>query len=400
MKQNLLILGNKILFDALKKSEPCNESLNIFHLETNSSFSKQALNNYMLKHQINYVYPTSINWRQFVDEAFIKQQKIKVLAVNKQALAIEKDRFFAKTLCNEYKIPFIESYTFDRQSEAVSFIQNNPAAYVIKNRYSSPNSKIKTTVCTSYEQTLAIIKQTDCSDGIFLQKYAGEDEAGHTVFITNGKVYPFCTNQEYKKLYTGNLGETLSTPMGGIVEIDQKDHYGLVEHLIQPLIPWFKKVAYCGPLQVTAIKKNHTWHVLEYNARLGVSSGPMIMLSMNNFFNTFKNIYLGKAFDIEIKPNKKYSSLLHIVSHQYPYKNSPQYYPIEMKIYTDGVYFWDNIIEKNRTYYAQKGHGIVNIISSHDHFNLCIEKLYTCAQDIQSYGSFYRTDIGKTLWPL
>ena len=42
-------------------------------------------------------------------------------------------------------------------------------------------------------------------------------------------------------------------PLGGLVERDEKDKYGLARELIHPLLPWFKKVNYNGPIQVTAI---------------------------------------------------------------------------------------------------------------------------------------------------
>lgn len=400
MQQRLLILGNNILYQALKNSESNNKNLEIHFIRTHDTLDKKSIYNYIVKHHIDYLYPTSINWRDFIDETFLKAHDVKILAANQDALAIEKDRFFAKTLCDTYNVPFVDSYVFTNQNKALNFIKKNPAAYVIKNKYSSPISKIKTTVCISYEQTLSLLKQTDCSDGVFLQKYAGDNEAGHTVFINHGNIYALCTNQEYKKLYTGNLGETLSTPMGGLIEIDQSDRYKLVSQLIEPLKPWFKKVNYCGPLQVTAIKNNKLWQVLEYNTRLGVSSGPMIMLSIDNFFNTFKNMYLNQAFDIKITPNKTYSCLLHIVSHQYPNKNQQFHYPIQKTIHPDCAYFWEDIVQKTDSMHAQQGHSIVNIVTSDNNLNHCLDKIYNYAKDIQSYGSFYRTDIGKTLWPI
>ncbi len=74
--------------------------------------------------------------------------------------------------------------------------------------------------------------------------------------------------------------------------------------LIHPLLPWLRKVKYHGPIQVTAVKCNSSvgrassragssvasphqkWHVIEYNIRIGVTSGPMILRMLKNPLET------------------------------------------------------------------------------------------------------------------
>jgi hypothetical protein len=50
------------------------------------------------------------------------------------------------------------------------------------------------------------------------------------------------------------MGIVAGAPLGGLVERDEHDKYGLARELIHPLLPWFRKVNYHGPIQVTAIK--------------------------------------------------------------------------------------------------------------------------------------------------
>jgi phosphoribosylamine--glycine ligase len=52
--------------------------------------------------------------------------------------------------------------------------------------------------------------------------------------------------------------------------------------LIHPLKPWLRESKFNGPLQVTAIKRGGKWHVIEYNIRIGVTSGPMILRMLKN----------------------------------------------------------------------------------------------------------------------
>ncbi len=108
------------------------------------------------------------------------------------------------------------------------------------------------------------------------------NEAGHIVFISAGKIYSLVTNQEHKWAFDGNQGIVAGVPLGGLVEWDQGNKYNLAKDLIHPLLPWFQKVNYHGPLQVTSIYRDQKWHVVEFNVRLGVTSGPLILKILQN----------------------------------------------------------------------------------------------------------------------
>jgi hypothetical protein len=76
---------------------------------------------------------------------------------------------------------------------------------------------------------------------------------GHIVLVSKGEIHSLVTNQEYKRAFDGNLGIVAGAPLGGLVELDPGDKYGLARQLIHPLRPWFRETGFHGPLQVTAI---------------------------------------------------------------------------------------------------------------------------------------------------
>ena len=147
--------------------------------------------------------------------------------------------------------------------DAESFIAQNPAPYVLKNTLCSPTSPIHTIVCETLADTKSWLHRIDYAEGVYLQEYLGHREAGHIAFVQGETITPLITNQEYKRAFNGNMGKIAGAPLGGIVEQDPHDKYGLVAELIEPLKPWFKAVNYCGPVQVTAIFKENQWHVIE-----------------------------------------------------------------------------------------------------------------------------------------
>jgi phosphoribosylamine-glycine ligase len=223
------------------------------------------------------IIPMSIEWaiKPWTEEFL--SLKPPILCPTGEALRLERERDFARKLCGESGIPFPRSYFVQSREEAAALVRREDRPFVIKNPLCSPTSPIHTIVGESVEDTLAWLPLLDDSEGIFLQEYLGRREAGHIALVSGGQIHPLVTNQEYKRAFDGNLGVVAGAPLGGLIERDPGDKYGLVRELLTPLLPWFRKVDYHGPVQVTAMHHSGRWHVLEYNVRLGVTSGPMIL---------------------------------------------------------------------------------------------------------------------------
>ena len=138
--------------------------------------------------------------------------------------------------------------------EAERILAKNPQPFVIKNPLCSPTSPIHTILCETVADTRAWLRHVNYAEGVFLQEYLGRAEAGHIALVSGGEIHSLVTNQEYKYAFNGNLGIVAGAPLGGLVERDENDKYGLARELLHPLLPWFRKVNYHGPIQVTAIK--------------------------------------------------------------------------------------------------------------------------------------------------
>ena len=197
-------------------------------------------------------------------------------------MRIERERDFARKLCAEFKIPFPQAYVASNRLEAEKILAQHPQPFVIKNPLCSPTSPVHTILCETVEDTRAWLRQVNYAEGVFLQEYLGRAEAGHIALVSGGEIHSLVTNQEYKYAFNGNLGIVAGAPLGGLVERDPDDKYGLARELIHPLRPWLREVKFNGPLQVTAVKRGGKWHVIEYNIRIGVTSGPMILRMLKN----------------------------------------------------------------------------------------------------------------------
>ncbi|MGH7951934.1 MAG: phosphoribosylamine--glycine ligase [Limisphaerales bacterium] len=248
------------------------------------------------ENEIDVVIPQSIDWAQQSWAKDLLKSGVGIFSPTGEAMRIERERDFARGLCADFKIPFPKSFVASNRIEAEKILEKNPRPFVIKNPLCSPTSPIHTILCETVADTRAWLRHVNYAEGVFLQEYLGRAEAGHIALVSGGEIYSLVTNQEYKYAFNGNQGIVAGAPLGGIVERDENDKYGLARELLHPLLPWFRKVNFHGPIQVTAIKVAATprrrtsamgtsqphWHVIEYNIRIGVTSGPMILRMLKN----------------------------------------------------------------------------------------------------------------------
>lgn len=353
------------------------------------------------ENKIDLVVPQSIDWARAPWADDLLRSGARIFSPTGEAMRIERERDFARQLCDRFKIPFPRAFAAANRREAEDILKKHPGAYVIKNPLCSPSSPIHTIVCESLSETRAWLREVNDAEGIFLQEYLGRAEAGHIALVSGGEIYSLVTNQEYKRAFNGNMGIIAGAPLGGIVERDEKDKYGLARQLIHPLKPWLLESGFNGPLQVTAIRHKGKWRVIEYNVRIGVTSGPMILRMLKNpaqiLMQTARNEKLELKFDGKIN----FGCSLTLAGYGYPYTqtHSPRL-PLAVQGRFDCDVWW-NEVERAAADGAimAAGHRIADVIALAPKLNTAIAKAYANIGKIRVAGSYYRTDVGESLWP-
>lgn len=356
--------------------------------------------------QPDLLIPMSIDWHGTSWGKEIRKNKIPILCPSDSAIKIESERNFASQLCQKFMVPFPKSFVVENLIEAEKLMQHEPRPYVLKNPLCSPFSPIQTIVCESIEDTFGWLGRMNYEEGLFLQEYLGNREVGHFAFVTNGTIYSLVTNQEYKRAFTGNLGPVAGAPMGGIVQQDPHDQYGIAKELIVPLLPWLKKTNFHGPLQVTAIQKQNTWYAIEYNVRLGVTSGTLFLQMLENSVETLVQVAQNQPIDLQWKPNAQFGASITLAGFGYPYTipTVPQL-PIQLKDPVTCDLWWNEVDHINDALYTahhedlEKGHRIADLTSVQNSLSESLSEIYDNIPKIHCLGSYYRQDIGKTLWP-
>jgi phosphoribosylamine-glycine ligase len=346
------------------------------------------------------VIPQSIDWatQPWADD--LVKSGVGIFSPTGEAMRIERERDFARELCAKFKIPFPKSFVASNRIEAEKILARHPQPFVIKNPLCSPTSPVHTILCESVADTRAWLRQVNYAEGVFLQEYLGRAEAGHIALVSDGEIHSLVTNQEYKYAFNGNMGIVAGAPLGGLVERDENDKYGLARELIYPLKPWLRKVRYNGPLQVTAIKRNDKWHVIEYNIRIGVTSGPMILRMLKNPAEVVLNTARNEKLKLEFNGQLNFGCSLTLAGYGYPFTQvrGPQL-PLEVDGKFNCDVWWNEVARGTDGKLLATGQRIADVIALAPTLKAAIAKAYANIRKIRVVGSYFRTDVGQSLWP-
>jgi phosphoribosylamine--glycine ligase len=372
--------------------------------------------------KIDVVIPQSIDWALQPWAADLVKSGAGIFSPTGEAMRIERERDFARELCAKFKIPFPKSFLASNRIEAERILAKNPQPFVIKNPLCSPTSPIHTILCESVADTRAWLRQVNYAEGVFLQEYLGRAEAGHIALVSGGEIYSLVTNQEYKYAFNGNQGIVAGAPLGGLVERDENDKYGLARELLHPLLPWFRKVNYHGPIQVTAInvgqasrlspskaKKLETgatpvlrgrWHVIEYNIRIGVTSGPMILRMLKNPAEVILRTTRNEALNLQFNDKLNSGCSLTLAGYGYPFTQvrGPQL-PLEVDGQFDCDVWWNEVARGADGNLVATGHRIADVVALAPKLGAAIARAYANIRKLRVVGSYFRTDVGQSLWP-
>ncbi|MGN6642779.1 MAG: phosphoribosylglycinamide synthetase C domain-containing protein [Verrucomicrobiota bacterium] len=366
-------------------------------------FSREAISNpasLVKERGIELILPQSIDWAQAPWAEDLLASGAGIFSPTGEAMRIERERDFARKLCADFKIPFPQAYVASNRLEAEKILTEHPQPFVIKNPLCSPTSPVHTILCETVEDTRAWLRQVNYAEGVFLQEYLGRAEAGHIVLVSGGEIHSLVTNQEYKYAFNGNLGIVAGAPLGGLVERDTADKYGLARQLIHPLLPWLRAVKFNGPLQVTAIKRGGKWHVIEYNVRIGVTSGPMILRMLKNPVEALLATTRNEKLKLQFKDGLNFGCSLTLAGYGYPFTQvrGPQL-PLEISEPFDCDVWWNEVTRTAAGQLMATGQRIADVIAIAPTLKGAIAKAYLNMRRLRVVGSYYRTDVGQSLWP-
>lgn len=157
---------------------------------------------------------------------------------------------------------------------------------------------------------------------------------------------------------------------------------------------------YHGPIQATAIKRGGKWHVIEYNIRIGVTSGPMILRMLKNPVDTVLRTTQNKKIAPVFSDKFQFGCSLTLAGYGYPFNQvrGPQF-PIDVSGKFNCDVWWNEVARDNEGKLMSTGQRIADVIALDATLEGAIDTAYANIRKLRVLSSYFRTDIGESLWP-
>ncbi len=375
-------------------------------------------------------YEPSVSWADLVicdDTRFgkindaIREKGIPVIGGTKMTDALEDDRGMGQRLFKSAGFTVLESKEFKTMEEAITYVQENPAPYVVKVYGKSQDDKTTTYVGES-EEGLDVIAVLDRMKDKMAGKLEGvqvqERKEGLEVAVSgffNGKEFvgPCQINFEHKKLMPGptQAGSGPNTGEMGTTAVWYDQDCPLFKKILKPMIKPLAAMGYHGDFDINTIvvpgkAGEPIIYPLEMTNRFGWPALLMQIetLKENDLGEFFMAIASGQDFDLQ--PTHPVSLCVVIGVPPLPYTNDDIFekfskdMPILFKdgMAPEGLYPGEAKTEDDQWRVAgTKGMSGCAAVAAAGGYSIeeCSDTVYSIADQVIVPNKFVRNDIGK-----
>ena len=154
---------------------------------------------------------------------------------------------------------------------------------------------------------------------------------------------------------------------------------------------------------MTAIWHEHRWNVLEFNIRLGVTSGPLILRMMKQPIQALEQVVNNRDVTLELAGDRRFGCSVTLAGYGYPYTQlTPPRLSVEVTAPFDCDVWWNEVDRDLKGHIATSGQGanrIADVTALGHSIDEALEIAYRNIKKMKCPGSYYRTDVGQTMWP-
>lgn len=318
---------------------------------------------------------------------------------------LEDDRAFGQAELKKMGVSIIPQKDFTNFNEAIDYVKQNPARYVLK-----PNG-----VAQNIKGLLYVGEEEDGSDVIQvmgdyrnawsdkittfqLQKRIMGVEVAVGAFF-NGKefCYPINVNFEHKKLFPGNLGPSTGEMGTSMFWSGQNKIFN------QTLKKFESKLAeegYCGYIDLNCIVNNNGIYPLEWTSRFGY---PTIAIQQDGMITPMGEFFyqLARGQITKFKVKQGFQVGVRIVVPPFPFTDPETFNVkskdtvIHIKKKTDGIHIEDVKLVNGEWVVTGSAGVVLIVVGTGQTMKQAIAQAYYRIKNISIPHMYYRDDIGK-----
>jgi phosphoribosylamine-glycine ligase len=140
--------------------------------------------------------------------------------------------------------------------------------------------------------------------------------------------------------------------------------------------------------------------VVEYNVRIGVTSGAMLLRMLTKPVEVVLGTARNEKLDLQFVSGKNFGCSVTLAGYGYPYVQvrGPRL-PVEVTAPLDCDVWWNEVGPDSEGRLLTTGHRIADVIAFGKTLNEATCRAYANIRKLRSLGSYFREDVGQSLWP-
>lgn len=343
----------------------------------------------------------------------IRAKGIPVIGGTELTDALEEDRGIGQRLFKSCGLDVLESKEFKTLEEAISYVQENPAQYVVKVSGSAQDDK-STTYVGQMEDGSDIVpvlenmgkKKIKKLDSVEIQECKQGIEVAITGFFNGEKfVGPCFVNFEHKKIMPWEKQQGIGPNTGemGCSAYWEDQSIGLFKKVLAPMVKPLKEMGYRGAFDINCMVSEGTIYPLEMTNRFGWPTLPLMIetLKENDLGEFFLALASKKTFDLSATYPVSLYVMVGAPPLPYVSKEIFEKYSMGMPIFfkeghQDGIYPGEVKVEEGQWMIAgNEGCSVICAAGGHS-IEECRSTAYALCDQVIIPNRMIRDDIGRT----
>lgn len=340
----------------------------------------------------------------------LEEKGIPAFGPHQKAAQIEASKVFAKKLMQEHGIPTGACHIFDRQDQALAFLQSCPTfPLVIKADGLALGKGVL--ICQDRPQAVKAVRDMmehhvfgAAGDTIVVEEFLTGPEVSVLAFCDGSTLVPLVSSMDHKRALDGDQGKNTGG-MGAIApnpcytpELAQQ----CMEEIFMPTVRAMQEAGtpFKGCLFFGLMLTPQGPKVIEYNCRFGDPETQAVLpLLEMDLLEVMLACTQGKLDARQIKVKSGYSACVVMASGGYPdaYETGYPIHGLEAWKNQDGCILFHSGTRLEKGQFITSGGRVLCLSARGDTLSKAVERCYKKISKITFKYAHYRKDIGNTV---
>ncbi len=340
-----------------------------------------------------------------IDE--FEKRGLKIFGPNKQAAMLEGSKLFAKKIMEEGHVPTGKYKAFTDYQEAVSYIEESEAPFVIKADGLAAGKGV--TVASSKEEAINALKEMlvdkkfgEAGSTVLVEEFLKGEEASMLAFVDGKNVVLLESSQDHKRAFdgdkgpnTGGMGAYSPAPI-----ITREIRQEILEKIMKPTVKALKEkgIKYKGILYAGLMITEEGPKVLEFNVRFGDPETQAVLFRMkSDLYELMIKTVNEQLSNASIEWDERSSCCVIMASGGYPikYEKGKEIKGLESIENNFNQYIFHAGTKKEGDKTLTSGGRVLGVTAKGQTIEETIKNAYSLVEKINFEKAFYRKDIGK-----